>query len=343
MSWKSSCIALVTEVRTAHGLVALQLGALAFDRDTADLENIGVGGQLERNPRILLDQQDRDLVLAIDRPDDLEDRANDDRRQAEGRFVEEHQARLHEQRAGEREHLLLTARQSARRQAPLFLEHGEVGEDAVVVLAQVSIVVAPVRAELEVFVDGQLGADPTALGNVGDAPAHDLFGGHAMQRTAVKLDVPGPMNAAGDRAQRCGLARSVRAQQRYRAALGHLQGYAVEDGRRAVPRVHPFQLEEGAPAAPRWAAITAGLRGTSAGAPSAIFRPKSRTTTRSEIPITKVMWCSTSSIVTPSSVCTRRRSFEIESTSSWLIPPAGSSSRTSLGRQTRARASSTRF
>src|SRR6202165_2234431 len=101
MSWKSSCIALVTEVRTAHGLVALQLGALAFDRDTADLENIGVGGQLERNPRILLDQQDRDLVLAIDRPDDLEDRANDDRRQAEGRFVEEHQARLHEQRAGE--------------------------------------------------------------------------------------------------------------------------------------------------------------------------------------------------------------------------------------------------
>src|ERR1700694_3787886 len=217
MSWKSSCIALVTEVRTAHGLVALQLGALAFDRDTADLENIGAGGQL----------------------------------QAEGRFVEEHQARLHEQRAGEREHLLLTARQSARRQAAPFLEHGEVGEDAVVVLAQVSIVVAPVRAELEVFVDGQLGADPTALGNVGDAPAHDLFGGHAMQRTAVKLDVPGPKNAAGDRAQRGGLARSVRAEQRYRAALGHRQGYAVEDGRRAVPRVHPFQLEEGAHAAPR--------------------------------------------------------------------------------------------
>src|SRR5581483_9401418 len=95
--------------------------------------------------------------------------------------------------------------------------------------------------------------------------------------------------------------------------------------------------------APRYASITAGLRCTSSGVPSAIFRPKSSTWIRSATPITRPMWCSTRSTVKEKSSRIVWMKAPSAPTSSWFRPPAGSSSRRRRGSATSARASSTRF
>src|SRR5213594_283190 len=83
--------------------------------------------------------------------------------------------------------------------------------------------------------------------------------------------------------------------------------------------------------------MTSGSRCTWAGRPSAILRPKSRTTTLSEIGMTSPMWCSTSRMVTPRRSRIVRSSAASTATSSWFRPPAGSSTRSSAGAPARAR------
>ncbi len=89
--------------------------------------------------------------------------------------------------------------------------------------------------------------------------------------------------------------------------------------------------------------MTRGSLCTSAGVPSEILRPNSMATTRSEMPITMPMWCSTSSTVRPYSSRTRRMVAPNSSTSWWVSPAAGSSSRSRRGWAARARASSSRL
>src|SRR5213595_2243048 len=69
--------------------------------------------------------------------------------------------------------------------------------------------------------------------------------------------------------------------------------------------------------------MTSGSRCTWAGRPSAILRPKSRTTTLSEIGMTSPMWCSTSRMVTPRRSRIVRSSAASTATSSWFRPPGG--------------------
>src|SRR5690349_16490230 len=81
-----------------------------------------------------------------------------------------------------------------------------------------------------------------------------------------------------------------------------LAGIAREQFRQRVgggliDELHVFPLFD----PPRYAAITAGSFCTAAGVPSAIFRPRSRTTTWSEISITTPMSCSIRTTVTPRS------------------------------------------
>ena len=84
--------------------------------DLAGFEHIAVVGGFERGARVLLDQQDRDAELA-QRSDDAEDLAHDQRREPEARLVEHQQPRLRHQRAAERQHLPLAARQRAAQAA----------------------------------------------------------------------------------------------------------------------------------------------------------------------------------------------------------------------------------
>src|SRR5437016_5700765 len=48
---------LIPQIGAAHRLLVLQIRALAFDRDAADLEHICARRQVESDARVLLDQQ----------------------------------------------------------------------------------------------------------------------------------------------------------------------------------------------------------------------------------------------------------------------------------------------
>ena len=91
------------------------------------------------------------------------------------------------------------------------------------------------------------------------------------------------------------LARAVSAEQRGDRALLDREIDAVQHARLAVGRVQAFALQaalvQGRPSP------LPGARCTSSGEPCATRRPKLSATTRSEMLITRLMWCSTSSTV----------------------------------------------
>ena len=96
----------------------------------------------------------------------------------------------------------------------------------------------------------------------------------------------------------------------------------LEERHVSPPRPRRGRGRPRSPARRRW---------TSAGVPSAIFSPWSRTVTRSLMPMTTFMSCSISRIVRPSSVA--QRAHEVRSArrvSSGFMPAVGSSSRSSL-------------
>ncbi|KAG1240333.1 hypothetical protein G6F68_017765 [Rhizopus microsporus] len=89
---------------------------------------------LQRQARVLLDQQDRD-AFAGDGAHHLEDLLDHQRRQAHRRLVQQQQLGARDHRAAHRHHLLLAAGQGARRLLAAFGQAREQREDAVGVLA----------------------------------------------------------------------------------------------------------------------------------------------------------------------------------------------------------------
>src|SRR5258708_4641619 len=111
------------EVRALDVGRAEQLLAGAGLHDRPGLEHIAAVGDLERLRRVLLDQEDGD-ALRVDLAHDLEDRLDEDRREAERRLVEHQELRLRHERAADREHLLLAAGERAREPRDALLEAG---------------------------------------------------------------------------------------------------------------------------------------------------------------------------------------------------------------------------
>src|SRR5450759_409680 len=186
-------------------------------------------------------------------------------------------------------------------------------------------------AQLQVLLDCEVRENASSFRNVRHTGSHDVLRGHAVQRAAEQLDRAIPSDSSANRSERGCLAGAVGAEQRDDLAFCDAKRDSVQDLGRSITGAHICQLEHLHYESPRYASITAGFPCTSAGVPSAIFRPKSRTTTRSEIPMTKPMLCSTRRTVMPSSEWMRRTRRAISATSSWLMPPAGSSSITSRG------------
>ena len=87
--------------------------------------------------------------------------------------------------------------------------------------------------------------------------------------------------------------------------------------------------------------MTAGLRATSAGVPSAMTLPKSRTVIRSQTSITSFTLCSTRSTEWSARATPRMRS-AMALTSPGFMPAVGSSSSMTRGAEASARAISTR-
>src|SRR4051812_38243343 len=93
---------------------------------------------------------------------------------------------------------------------------------------------------------------------------------------------------------------------------------------------------------PRYASITRGFARTSAGAPSAIRSPWSRTVIQSLIPMTTRMSCSMSSTVRPISLRSLLISVVISAVSRGFMPAVGSSRSNRVGSDASARATSRR-
>ena len=110
-------------------------------RDLAHFEHIAVIGRLQRGARILLDQQNRHAELT-QRRDDAQDLPHHDRRKPEARLIEQQKPRLRHQRAAERQHLPLAARQCLRLLPPALVEPGKTRIDLLQALLHIGSVTA---------------------------------------------------------------------------------------------------------------------------------------------------------------------------------------------------------
>src|SRR5437868_4442531 len=128
--WRKASTSL-PEIGAAHRVIATHVFARAMVHNPARLEQIRGVCELERESRVLLDQQDRDLLLAIDPTHDREDVLDDERCETERWLVQQKQRGSGHQRPRDREHLLLASRERAGLLATTLLETGKVAVHAV--------------------------------------------------------------------------------------------------------------------------------------------------------------------------------------------------------------------
>ena len=122
----------------------------------------------------------------------LEHDVDDRRREAEGRLVEQQQVRRRDERAGDRELLLLPAGERARGPAPELLHDREQLVDGGDVRLGALAAPAAREAELEVLLDAELGEDAASLGNERDAALGDALRARGHGATARTAGSPLP-------------------------------------------------------------------------------------------------------------------------------------------------------
>src|SRR5581483_335857 len=136
-----------------------------------------------------------------------------------------------DERARDRELLLLAAGERARLSTAEVLDHREELERLLDAARR-----APRReSEAEVLLDSQLGEDAAALGDERDAGARDLLGTAAAQRPPVEAHVAAAHGrGAHDRVQRRRLAGAVRADEPDDLTRLHLEREVAHGVDRAV-------------------------------------------------------------------------------------------------------------
>src|SRR6266545_6524767 len=181
----NSATSLIPEVRLADAFVLAQLCARTLQRDPPDLEQVGAIRYVERGVRVLLDDEHCQPLLLVQAANELEELLDDERREAERRFVQQEQPRLRQARPREREHLLLAAGERSRLLVAPLAQPRQLARHLVEV-ARDRLPVAPqVRAHLQVLPDRELAEDAAPFGNVRDAAPCCPFG-LARQRLAVE-------------------------------------------------------------------------------------------------------------------------------------------------------------
>ncbi len=211
----------------------------ARHRDAARLEDVAALRGRERDGGVLLDHEYGEPFLPVQLGHNPEDLARDDGREAERRLVEHQQSRPRQERAREREHLLLAARQRPRLLVSPLLEPGEVAEHR--------REVGPpehVAAHAQVLPDGQFGEDAATFGDVRDPGSRHCLRRRPAEPLAAEHDVTGPAHGSGDGAERGRLAGSVGAEERDDLAVGDRQRHAVQRDDLSVPCRDVGKLEQ---------------------------------------------------------------------------------------------------
>src|SRR5690349_8341177 len=145
-----------TEVRAPHVVVVRELVGGPRYHDRSYFEYVPAVRNGEREPRVLLDDEHRQLVFAVQVAERPEDLLRDERRETERRFVEEHEARSRHQRARNCKHLLLTAAHAAGGLCTALAQAREGRVPAVDVVRDRCSVAPRIRAEHEVVVHAEV-------------------------------------------------------------------------------------------------------------------------------------------------------------------------------------------
>src|SRR5499426_1254287 len=223
------------EVELAHVLIAAQLGGWALEYDAAVLHDVAVVGDTQRDLRVLLDEQERRLLLVVDLADDVEDLAHQQRRQPQRRLIQQQKLRLCHERATEDQHLLLAAAQISRDLVAAGHQDGEVVVDHPQISLHALRILARVGTDPQILLDGERLQHLASFHDLHHAPATDVLRIHTVDPPVGELDAAVGhaaalgLEQAGDCLQRRGLPRPVGAQQGDDLALGHLQRQPLED------------------------------------------------------------------------------------------------------------------
>ena len=244
---------------------------------------------------VLLDEQHRrQLGEPLEHAGDVGDERG---RETLRRLVDEQHAVVVQERARDRDHLLLAAGERSGALLPALLELREELVDEVVARLCVAL------GEAEVLCDREAGEDVAVLRHVADAAADDPMRRHAGELLVAEADGAAPVDEAEDRAQRRRLADAVASEQSRDAALRHVERHALQHVR--LPEID-VQVADGEerPAgdrahssSPRYADCTVGFAITAAGVSQARSAPWCMTAMRCARPVTTSMWCSTISTV----------------------------------------------
>src|SRR3989442_1129598 len=160
---------------------------VAVEHDAAVLHHVALLREPERDGGVLLRQQHRHALLAVQPAHDLEDLLHEHGRQPHRRLVQQHELGPRHQRAADGEHLLLAAGDVAGPDGASLGQPREVRVDQVEVAPQRVAVSPRVAAAEEVLLDGQVLEHVATLHHLHHAPPHNLRGVVAVEGPALGL------------------------------------------------------------------------------------------------------------------------------------------------------------
>ena len=207
---------------------ALELGRGPVVADPTSLDHVRRPREPERDVGELLDQEDADPALRH-RGEDRDEALDDQGCESERQLVDEHDLGAGHEGLGEHDHLLLPARERARRRLPAALERWEQLERVVDPLARLRPA-ERVRGDPEVVLHGELSQEAPSLRHDRDTGGPDRLGAPPCDLLIADEDAAGGgAEDAADRQHERRLARAVRAEQRGDRVGRDLERHVADD------------------------------------------------------------------------------------------------------------------
>ena len=234
------------EVDGPHRFVCEQVRGRPLQDDAARAHHRAAVGVPQRQPRVLLHQQDGHALRAqrVERREDLGD---DQRREPERGLVEQQQLRLGHERPGDGQHLLLAAAERLGRLVGALLQHGEQRAHALQPALDdgAPLPAGAVRAQLEVVAHGHGAEEQAALGHEREPVAHQALGPRRAHLGAVVADrARAQRHEPDDRLEQRRLAGAVGADDGHELAGADGEVHVVQHLGLAVAGADRLQLEQ---------------------------------------------------------------------------------------------------
>src|SRR5579883_1278144 len=215
----------------------------AFPDDAGVVEDVDAVGMREREGDVLLAQEHGDRGGRAQAFERLRELLQHDGSQAQRRLVEDQKLRPHHQGARDRQHLLLAARQRARRLAlPLLENREEIIEPVALLVAFRGLQM--LAAEIEILLHRHVAEELARLGTLDDAAARDRRRAQAAEALIVPADLALMRHEARDRVEKRRLAGAVQTHHRDELALMDMERDALKRLRLAVEHADIAHLQD---------------------------------------------------------------------------------------------------